>query len=147
MEDGNLESKLKLEFNLAFLYLLTNQNNKCFYYLGKININDFNKNLDKKRCRQIGLAHLKLANNYLTSNKKDFDKALASFKNAAEYFEKLDFSELDENDDSDFVIYCQILIAIAKHSPVSLIDSAYIDKICSVCKNLENEEIKGLLLI
>jgi tetratricopeptide (TPR) repeat protein len=125
------------------LYLLSNQNNKCFYYLERVKKNDLIKTFDEKSQRQIGLLYLKLANNYRCQT-KDLEKTLLSYKYSAEFFEKLNYNDRDENDDKDFSVYCQILITIAKYSTIKqVIDDVYIDKILSVCKILEDDELKA----
>lgn len=144
----NSESEFRLEFNLTILYLLTNQNDKCYHYLEKIRKCDLNKCLDDKMNKKFGLICLKLAKNYEIKNKSDrqsFDKILSLYKLSADYFEKFNLSEKDDqNDDNqDLSIYCQILLTIAKISNIDLLNDRFLNKIISACKHLEDNELKA----
>jgi hypothetical protein len=147
--EANSDSEFRLEFNLTILYLLTNQNDKCYHYLEKIRKYDLNKSLDDKMKKTFGLICLKLAKNYEIKNKSDrqiFDKILSLYKISADYFEKFSLSERDDqNDDNqDLTIYCQILLTIAKNSNIDLLNDRFLNKIISACKNLEDNELKGI---
>ena len=118
--------------------------------MDKIRRSDLSKTLDERKNREIGLLHLKLASNYIKSQNNDrenFDKILTLYKHAADYFEKFILNETSENDEDnrDFSIYCQILITIAKFTNLKLLDEGFIDKVISVCKNLQDDCIRGKL--